>query len=446
MGCDRILLSGSCLRLCALACILTEMATLRHGSPVEIAGYFDKQGKNNRFPRYLRLVDVVLSNSHHESLAPSWQVSVLHCTMTRGTLPREFHVTLPKRVVSYFARSDEQYNAWLVALDTARSRVVERYYDVGNVLGMGAFSTVHSCTDLLTRDVFAVKAIDKSKACARVDLSLREVDIMVRLCHPNIVETHDIFENITHLYLVIEYMQGGELFDIIADSGHLTEQRASQVIRDVISAVRYLHNNGVVHCDIKPENILCKTKAWPLSIKLCDFGLAGIVEAGQTSHCNLIGNPGHLTAKVGTPNYCSPELVRGQPYGTAVDMWACGVLLYIMLSGKMPFYGRDDQACLKMVATGRYQFPEREWRTISNEAKSLVRGLLQVDPDKRLTADAALQHVWLKDPNALSAAPIQNDLSGIHSSRRKFRRAVMAAVTVQRMNALGEAAGALANR
>ncbi len=425
------------------------MATLRHGAPVEIAGYFDKQGKNNLFQRYLRLVDVVLSNSHDESKEPSWTVSVLHCTMTKGTLPREFHITLPKRVVSYFARSDEQYNAWLAALEIARSRVVERYYHVGNVLGMGAFSTVYSCSDLRTREMFAVKAIDKSKACTRVDFSLREVDIMLRLCHPNVIETHDIFENISHLYLVIECMQGGELFDIIADSGHLTEQQASQIIRDVISAVRYLHKNGIVHCDIKPENILCKTKTWPLNIKLCDFGLAGIVEAGQDTgtHSTMIGNPGYLTAKVGTPNYCSPELVRGQPYGTAVDMWACGVLLYIMLSGKMPFYGRDDKACLKMVATGRYQFPDREWRTISNEAKSLVRGLLQVDPDKRLTADAALQHNWLKDPNAQSTAPIQNDLSGIHSSRRKFRRAIMAAVTVQRMNALGEAAAsALSSR
>ncbi len=310
---------------------------------------------------------------------------------------------------------------------------VKDFYILGELLGEGAFAQVKLGTDRETGDKVAVKIIKKNQYDHKeMEYILREMNIMKSVSHTNIVNTVDIFNSPKYLHIVLEYMQGGELFDIIADAGNFSEQQASQVMRDTIKGVQYLHLHGIVHRDIKPENVLCKSKDWPLHVKIADFGLANFTEDGEVRE--------KTQALIGTPGYVAPELVRGEHYGAAVDMWACGVLLYIMLSGRMPFYGRDDQACLRMIAIGKYEFPDREWSRISEDAKSLVRGLLQVDPDKRLTADAALQHRWLADPNAQSSSPIQNDLSNIHSSRRKFRRAVMAAVTTQRMIALGEAA------
>eukprot|EP00171_Calliarthron_tuberculosum_P009937 IDg9937t1 len=342
------------------------MATLRHGAPLELADYFDKQGKDRRFPRFLRLCDTVLSNSHSE---------------------------------------------------------------LGRVLGEGAFSKVRFGEDVGTSELFAVKEIDKHRSLATRDVALSEVDIMRRMSHPNIVNTYDIFVSLSHLYLVIEFMQGGELFDIIADQGHLSERNASQVIREIIVAVRYLHANGVVHCDIKPENILCKTQTWPLQVKLCDFGLASVVEMSDAPNASM-------TAMSGTPGYVAPEVIRRKQYGPPVDMWAVGVILYILLSGRMPFYGRSDVETLRRTALGQYSFPEREWRNISDDAKSLVRSLLQLNPEKRLTAEAALHHRWLLDSAALPTEPIQNDLSGLHSKIRKFRKAARAAILVERMKDL----------
>lgn len=183
-----------------------------------------------------------------------------------------------------------------------------------------------------------------------------------------------------------------------------------------------------MHRDLKPENVLCKSKDWPLAVKLADFGLANFAEDGNVRESTVGGG-----GMVGTPGYVAPEVVKREPYGPPVDMWACGVLLYIMLSGKMPFFGRDDNECLRRIAVGQYSLPDREWSSISPDAISLVKSLLQLDPEKRLTANAALQHQFLAEPDVLSAEPIANDLSGIHSSRRKFKKAVMAAVTIERM-------------
>eukprot|EP00177_Eucheuma_denticulatum_P005989 GFKZ01010926.1.p1 GENE.GFKZ01010926.1~~GFKZ01010926.1.p1 ORF type:complete len:424 (+),score=52.24 GFKZ01010926.1:560-1831(+) len=406
------------------------MAMLRHGPPVFHSGWLDKEGNNgSRWERFMRLSGTALSNSHSERTQPTWEISLIECPVNTGPRPLEFTIKLKKRLLSYFARSEEDFVSWQDAFRRALEMTIDRFYRMGHMLGEGAFAQVVIGEDAERNDKVAIKIINKDSYDVReMQFIMREVKIMMAIAHNNIVNTYDIFDSRKKLYLVIEYMEGGELFDIIADQGHLSEQRASQVVREIIKGVDYLHEVGVVHCDIKPENILCKSRSWPLQIKLCDFGLANFYDKYNDSN---------MTAMIGTPGYVAPEVVQRKPYGPPVDMWACGVVLYVMLSGRMPFYGKDDVQCLRMTANGDYSFPDREWKHVSEDAKSLVRALLQIRPELRLTAKAALQHKWLATPQELSTTPLQNDLSQIHSKvRQRFRKAVNAVHTIERMKDL----------
>jgi len=213
---------------------------------------------------------------------------------------------------------------------------------------------------------------------------------------------------------------------MIAESGHLTEHHTAQIMKQICAALDYIHQFGYIHRDIKPENVLCVNKEFPLDVKISDFGLAAPTEEGVITEKGLIGTPG----------YVAPEMILKKPYGPAVDMWSVGVLLYIMLSGKMPFYGRDDIQCLNRIAKGEYSMEGKEWAKISAEAKSLVKALLQLEPSKRLTARTVMYHPWME---TASDVVIGNDLSGIHSARRKFKRAVNIAIMLNRLKVKEEA-------
>lgn len=409
------------------------MATLRHGPPVFHCGWLDKEGANStHWERYMRVSGTALSNSHTETSQPSWQISLLDCPISFGPRQYEFQIKLRRRVLSYFARCELDYESWKNAFNRALDMQIEHFYEFeDNILGKGAFAQVKLSKDKASNEQYAVKIINKQSYDSRQkQFLIREVKIMMQISNNNIVNTYDIFDSLDQLYLVIEYMKGGELFDFIADQGHLSEQRASQVMRDIIKGVDYLHDNGIVHCDIKPENILCKSKQWPLHVKLCDFGLANFYD-------RYSNNLSTMTALIGTPGYVAPEVVKHEPYGPPVDMWACGVVLYVMLSGRMPFYGTDDVQCLKRTADGIYSFPDREWKNVSSAAKSLVKALLQIKPERRLTAKAALQHRWLALPDQNSDALLPNDLTSIHSrTRKKIRKAVTVAVIIERLREL----------
>lgn len=405
--------------------------SLRHAFPIDMAGYLMKEGRLSRYRyrRYLMLRSGVLSNHHSEDSPSTWSVKITDCPFSVGTRQNELVLYLPHRQISFFATSHDDFQRWVTAIKSARASGVDDFYKIGAVLGEGAFAQVKLAVDKENGEQCAIKVIKKHGYNQKeMEFLVRETQIMKSVDHPNVVKTLDIFDSPTHLHIVLEFMQGGELFDIIAEAGSFSEQQAAQVTRDVIKGVQYLHMHDIVHRDIKPENVLCKTKSWPLQVKIADFGLANFAIDGEINEQNQ--------NMIGTPGYVAPEVVKRQKYGPVVDMWAVGVLLYIMLSGKMPFYGRDDQECLRMIASGKFKMPPQEWDRISHDAKSLVKGLLQLNPDKRLTANAALQHKWLMDPSALSSSPINNDLSGIHSRRRKFRKAVLATVTASRLNNL----------
>lgn len=330
---------------------------------------------------------------------------------------------------SFLFESDEEFKAWKDAFRKSSSKSVSDFYTLGKVLGEGAFAQVVEGWDRDSAERFAIKVIRKREYDPyEMEFVLREMNILRSVHHPNVVSTFDIFDTDSTLHIVMEFMEGGELFDVIAAEGHFSEKKASFVAHELISGVSYLHDHGIVHRDIKPENILCKSREWPLQVKLSDFGLANFIDENEVER----EKKREISSLIGTPGYIAPEVVKLEGYGPPVDMWACGVILYIMISGKMPFFGRDEHEMLGRIRQGKYGFPDREWKNVSQDCMNLIKSLLQVDPQKRLTAKGALAHRWM-DSETLNDSDIKNDLSGIHSCRRKFKKAVYAALTIQRM-------------
>mmetsp|Transcript_10774 Transcript_10774/g.19478 ORF Transcript_10774/g.19478 Transcript_10774/m.19478 type:complete len:423 (-) Transcript_10774:1084-2352(-) len=373
--------------------------------------------------RRLRLDGCILQNFSGSSAAtPLWEVNLREHPMERGKEPFEFVVHLPRGKTSFFAASEEEADMWQQAADRASARDISKHYELMDIIGEGAFAQVYAAKKIATGELVAVKKIEKLEG-DELEVLMQEINILRSVDHPNIIRTYDIFDSATHMSIVLEYIQGGELFDMIASAGRFSEKNASQIMRQMFNGLQYLHQYNIIHRDIKPENVLCATNEWPVTIKLCDFGLAEVIaESTKDNNQGLVGTPG----------YVAPEVVRRQAIGPAVDMWSCGVLLYIMLSGKMPFFGRDEIECMRKIARGIYDFPDREWANISNEAKSMVKGLLCLDQTKRLSAGAALFHPFMTS-NDISDKPIENDLSGLSSSRRKLQKAVAAVMTVNQL-------------
>jgi len=222
----------------------------------------------------------------------------------------------------------------------------------------------------------------------------REVAVMRQVHHENIVKLHDVFENNVEMCLVLDLLEGGELFDRIIEQGHFTEKNAAHCCEQLLEALDYCHQRQIVHRDLKPENLLftkkCKNKdvyaADEWNMKLIDFGLAGSCK------------PELLNTPCGTPNYVAPEILRKERYGVTVDMWSAGVIFYIILCGFPPFFDEnEDMARLyRKIKKAEYDMPSPYWDNVSNEAKDLVRRLLVSDPAKRLTAADALKHPWLQ--------------------------------------------------
>jgi len=409
------------------------MSSLRHGAPVQMSGWVYKEGKflRSKVRRFLKLRGSMLSNHHSDNSPASWEVSVLECPVCAGSRANELVIHLPGRKTSFFAANEREYSRWMEALKSAACRSVNDFYSIGESIGRGSFAEVSLGFDRDTGEKFAIKTIEKRGFSSReMELVKREMSIMKSVSHPCIVSTYDIFDTNTSIHIVLEYMEGGELFDVIANAGTFSEKKAQLVMRDILRGVAYLHMHSIVHRDIKPENILCKAKGWPLTVKIADLGLASFVnESGD-----LIERPG--ANMKGTAAYVAPEVVRREPHGAPVDVWACGVILFIMLSGRMPFYGDDDREVLEMIVRSDIALDGEEWSSVSDDAKSLVRSLLQRDVNKRLTAQAALNHRWLESNTEVNDEPLNKNYSGMMSLRRRFRRAVIAVILLRRMSQL----------
>ncbi|EFA86387.1 putative protein kinase [Heterostelium album PN500] len=254
---------------------------------------------------------------------------------------------------------------------------IQKSYDIGAQLGTGKFSVVKSATEKSSGKQWAIKIMRKS--VVEEQNLIKEVEIMLDIKHQNIIALKEIYETDTDLALVLELVTGGELFDKIVERNSYTEEDASKLVNTLIKVISYLHSKDIVHCDLKPENLLYSDNSENAVIKLCDFGLSQRCAAGE-----------QLRSMIGTATYMAPEISAFTGYGKPVDMWALGVIIYILLCGFPPF---DE-------TTGwNLEFPSPEWDNISDSAKDLIKSLLVVDPAKRLTAQQAMKNVWISGVN-----------------------------------------------
>ncbi|XP_069677456.1 serine/threonine-protein kinase GA29083 isoform X2 [Periplaneta americana] len=260
-------------------------------------------------------------------------------------------------------------------------------YQVGKIIGDGNFAVVRHCTDRSTGAEFALKIIDKSKCQGKEHMIESEVSILRQVHHPNIVQLIAEYDTHSELYLVMELVKGGDLFDAIASATKFLEKEASMMIRNLASALFYLHSLNVVHRDIKPENLLVQIDRHGTKLlKLGDFGLAQVVTEPLFTVC-------------GTPTYVAPEILAETGYGLKIDVWAAGVILYILLCGFPPFVStnNDQEELFDHILTGHYEFSSPYWDEVSISAKDLIAHMLQVQPELRFSAEDVLDHLWLAE-------------------------------------------------
>ncbi|XP_054003410.1 calcium/calmodulin-dependent protein kinase type II alpha chain isoform X2 [Hylaeus anthracinus] len=299
-------------------------------------------------------------------------------------------------------------------------------YEVKEELGKGAFSVVRRCVQKSTGHEFAAKIINTKKLTARDFQKLeREARICRKLQHPNIVRLHDNIQEENYHYLVFDLVTGGELFEDIVAREFYSEADASHCIQQILESVHHCHHNGVVHRDLKPENLLLASKAKGAAVKLADFGLAIEVQGDALAWFGFAGTPGYL----------SPEVLKKEPYGKPVDIWACGVILYILLVGYPPFWDEDQGRLYMQIKAGSYDYPSPEWDTVTPEAKNLINQMLTVNPSKRITASEALKHPWICQRERVASVVHRQetvDCLKKFNARRKLKGAILTTMLATR--------------
>ena len=287
-----------------------------------------------------------------------------------------------------------------------------KFYEVIKQLGKGSYGKVYRIKNRTTGEIRACKQLSKSNI-KDLDKFNREIDILIKTDHPNIIKLYEVFEDSRFLFLVMEECNGGELFEKIMK--HIetkkmySEKEAAKIFKQMMSAIAYCHSNKICHRDLKPENILYSSEDENSLIKVIDFGLSRIWKGKN------------MTTKVGTAYYVSPEVLAGK-YDERCDIWSAGVILYILLSGEPPFNGHNDNEIYRRICKMTFTFPENKWRKISKEAKELIKMMLSPE-DKRPTATQVLEHEWFKQVESEKETQLDFDLDKIkkyiHSNNLK---------------------------
>ncbi|XP_050639362.1 calcium/calmodulin-dependent protein kinase type II subunit beta isoform X11 [Macaca thibetana thibetana] len=311
--------------------------------------------------------------------------------------------------------------------DASRSQLAPRIAGSTGIQGeRGAFSVVRRCVKLCTGHEYAAKIINTKKLSARDHQKLeREARICRLLKHSNIVRLHDSISEEGFHYLVFDLVTGGELFEDIVAREYYSEADASHCIQQILEAVLHCHQMGVVHRDLKPENLLLASKCKGAAVKLADFGLAIEVQGDQQAWFGFAGTPGYL----------SPEVLRKEAYGKPVDIWACGVILYILLVGYPPFWDEDQHKLYQQIKAGAYDFPSPEWDTVTPEAKNLINQMLTINPAKRITAHEALKHPWVCQRSTVASMMHRQETVEClkkFNARRKLKGAILTTMLATR--------------
>jgi len=271
---------------------------------------------------------------------------------------------------------------------SATALSVDQNYTVGEEIGRGAFSVVKKAKNKKNGEEIAIKFIEK-KFVDKQDMTLlaREIDIMKRVSHPNVLRLKEVYETDDIIALAMELITGGELFYKIVEKGNYSETEAASIVKQMIQGVSYLHEQGIAHRDLKPENLLCSLdkEYKPFRVVIADFGLSKLFSGGE-----------QLETSCGTPDYVAPEVITAEgSYDNSVDMWSCGVITYVLLCGFSPFLSSTQTGLFEKIIKCEYDFPDPEWTSISENAKDFIRHLLIKEPEQRYTAKQCLAHPWL---------------------------------------------------
>jgi len=284
---------------------------------------------------------------------------------------------------------------------------INNHYVVGEEIGRGSFSTVKRGKNKQTGKDFAIKCIQKK--FIKMHLLEREIKIMKKLKHDHILPLIEVFESKDSIFLVLELVTGGELFDKIVERGNYSEKDASNIVRQILGAVSYLHTQGVVHRDLKPENLLCtETEDHNIHIYVADFGLSRVFQDRE-----------QLNTYCGSPEYVAPEVLACVPYEKAVDLWSVGVITYILLTGFLPFYDKNHAVLFEKIQNVDYNWDDCP--EVSPAAKHFIQHLLVKDPKRRYTAETAVNHPWIKGEGVsrLSFQPSFRELLNEFNHNRK---------------------------
>lgn len=286
----------------------------------------------------------------------------------------------------------------------------QEVYKLGKKLGSGAFGDVRLCFHMISNIERAVKIFRKDLATDedKKKQLMNEIDILKSLDHPNIVRVYEFFEDKMRFYIVMEHCRGGELFTEITKRSSFSESHAAQIARQLLSAIAYLHEHNIVHRDLKPENILLEETGDISNLKLIDFGASAYF---QKNH--------QMKTILGTAYYISPEVLNGN-YTEKCDLWSCGVIVFILLSGHPPFDGRNDTEIIEHVQKGKFKFRGESWKAISKDAKDFISSLL-CSASTRLSAFQALLHPWISN-NASRNTPSTEIIHSAITSLQQFHK------------------------